>query len=619
MTMCGICGIYNYRSMEPAAASSLKVMNDRLSHRGPDDEGFYSSGNFALAMKRLSIIDLVSGHQPIHNEDKTLWAVFNGEIYNFADIKKKLLSRGHRFYTQSDTEVIVHLFEEEGMEFINRLNGMFAIALWNEADRTLYLIRDRLGIKPLFYHDMNGSIAFASELKALLALPSFQKEVAPLSLAQYLAFDYIPAPRSIYRNIRKVQPGHYLAVNDRGIREVKYWDIRYRPKMGSSESEYIDELDDLLRKAVKRRLISDVPLGAFLSGGVDSSTIVAIMARLSNAAVKTFTVSFEDPSFDESNWARKAAEHIGVEHHEKRFSMQSMLELLPEINRFLDEPFGDGSFVPTYLLCRFTRENVTVSLSGDGGDELFMGYPTYQAYKLARVYERLPAFIHRKVVKPLANRLPPDFDNISFDFKIKKFLGGIGFNPFERNYVWLGTFTPPEIMSVLHPDLAALINPGDIFQPIAGYLERTDASDDLEKILYLDMKLYLQDDMLVKIDRASMANSLEARVPYLDHEVVEYFCRIPLEMKFRGLRLKNLFRKLALRYLPPEIVNRPKKGFGMPIGKWLLEDSTERVRERIRNCPYYNREYVDNLLSEHRARRRDNRKKLWNLYGGTFC
>ena len=617
--MCGICGAFNYKSGEVVDPDAIRKMNDSLAHRGPDDDGFYSSAGIALAIKRLSVIDLVSGHQPIHNRDRSIWTVFNGEIYNFAELKRELLAKGHKFYTQSDTEVIVHLYEEEGIDFISRLNGMFAIALWDEARRTLYLIRDRLGIKPLFYYLSPDSIAFASELKALSNFPSFRKEADSLSLAQYLAFDYVPAPRAIYRDTYKVQPGHYLKINGRGIKELKYWDIHYRPKLFRSEDEYLDELDALLCRSVKRRLISDVPLGAFLSGGIDSSVIVAIMAKLSNSTVKTFTISFDDPSFDESRWARRAAEYIGVDHYQKRLSMETMLSLLPEIARYLDEPFGDGSFVPTYLLSRFTREMVTVSLSGDGGDELFMGYPTYQAYKLARFYEKIPRAIHRGLIKPLINGLPANYDNISLDFKARKFIGGIGYNPFERNYVWLGSFTPPEILKVLHPDLAGDIDPVRIYQPIRDYLERADAEEDLEKILYLDMKLYLQDNMLVKIDRASMAHSLEARVPYLDHEVVEFFCRVPLDLKFKRLRLKYLFKKLALRYLPPEIVNRPKKGFGMPIARWLLADSTYQIKEKIRECPNYNRKYIDTIINEHESHRRDHRKKLWNLYCGTFC
>lgn len=617
--MCGICGIFNYHSEEPADPDRLRRMNAALKHRGPDDEGFHQSGNFAMAAKRLSIIDLVSGHQPVGNEEKSIWTVFNGEIYNFPELKNDLIERGHRFSTGTDTEVIVHLFEEEGIDFIRRLNGMFAIALWDERNRTLYLIRDRLGIKPLYYHLSGKGIIFASELKSLIEHGEFTKELEPLSLAQYLAFDYVPAPASIYRDTRKVQPGHYLRIDPAGITEFKYWDIHYHPKMVRSEGEYIDELDGLLRRAVKRRLIADVPLGAFLSGGIDSSLIVALMAKLSPSPVKTFTISFDDPSFDESGWARRAAEHIGVDHYREKCSLESMLSLLPELGYFIDEPFGDGSFIPTFLLCRFTRKKLTVSLSGDGGDELFMGYPTYQAFRLAKLYEKLPGFLHRGLIKPLINRLPASYDNISLDFKFKKFLAGIGYNPYERNYVWLGTFAPPEILRVLHPDIAAAIDPAEIYRPITDYLDRTDAVDDLEKILYLDMKLYLQDDMLVKIDRASMANSLEARVPYLDHEVVEFFCRVPLDVKFRRLRLKSLFKKLALRYLPAEIVNRPKKGFGMPIGKWLLTDSTRVIRDRITSCPYYNQEYVNALLSEHYGKRLDHRKKLWNLYCGTFC
>ncbi len=616
--MCGICGAFNYQNEERLDPESIRAMDGRLRHRGPDEKGSYASGDFAMSIRRLSVIDPVSGHQPIHNENKKVWTVCNGEIYNFAELKRDLEKKGHRFYTKSDTEVIVHLYEEEGIEFIRRLNGMFAIALWDESARTLYLIRDRLGIKPLFYHLNGESLIFASELPALAAFHSFRKELDPLALAQYLAFDYVPAPRAVYKNTYKVQAGHYLRIEAGTIKDSTYWDIHYHPKIVKSEDEYIDELDALLHRSVKRRLLSDVPLGVFLSGGIDSSLIVAIMARLSNAAVKAFSIAFDDPSFDEADWARRAARYIGVELHQERLSMETMLSLLPEIAKSADDPLGDGSFVPTFLLCRSTRKRVTVSLSGDGGDELFMGYPTYQAYQLARFYEKIPGLARRGLIKPLVDKLPTSFDNISLDFKIKKFISGIGYDPFRRNYVWLGTFVPPEILGILNPDLAREIDPDQIYQPIDDYLQRTDAEADLEKILYLDMKLYLQDNMLVKIDRASMANSLEARVPYLDHEVVEFFCRVPLDLKFKRLRLKKLFKKLALRYLPPEIVHRPKKGFGMPIAKWLLTDSTDRIKDKIRACPYYNQKNVDILINEHSRRQRDHRKKLWNLYCGTF-
>jgi len=617
--MCGICGAYNYGSMEPVRAESILAMNDLLRHRGPDGQGFFNAGNFAMAMSRLSIIDLATGRQPIHNEDKSIWVVFNGEIYNYKELSDELIKKGHQFYTRSDTEVIVHLFEEEGINFISRLNGMFAIALWVEPEKVLYLIRDRLGIKPLFYHCLPGRIVFSSELKSLARFESFEKEIDPLSLARYLAFDYVPAPHSIYKNTFKVRPGHFLKIHPSGTEEIGYWDLHYEPKLVKSEEEYLDELDALLRRSVKRRLISDVPLGAFLSGGVDSSLIAALMVRVSDAPVKTFTISFDDPSFDESHWASKVAAYLGVDHHQERLSMSSMFSLLPEIGNFFDEPFGDGSFVPTYLLCRFTRANVTVSLSGDGGDELFIGYPTYQAFKLARWYEKLPDFVHRGLINPLVGRLPVSFDNISLDFKIKKFLSGIGYDPFVRNSVWLGTFTPPEIGKVLHPDIARLIDPEELYQPVIDYLQRTDAQEDLERILYLDMKLYLQDNMLVKIDRASMANSLEARVPYLDHEVVDFVCRVPVDVKFKRLQLKSLLKKLARRYLPAEIIDRPKKGFGMPIAKWLLSDAAAPIKDRILQFPHYDRRQVVKLIDEHCSRRVDHRKKIWNLYGGTFC
>jgi asparagine synthase (glutamine-hydrolysing) len=614
--MCGICGIVERRGAIDRQA--LRQMTAAIRHRGPDDEGFYVAPEDAqtgvgLGFRRLSIIDLVTGNQPIANEDRSVHVVFNGEIYNYRELRAQLQSQGHRFATGSDTEVIVHLYEELGWRCVERLNGMFAIALWDSDRGELVLARDRFGKKPLYYADLSGSLLFGSELKSLVEHPRCPRELDVDALSRYLALEYVPTPYSILAGIRKLPGGHVLRWRDGRISLEQFWDLELRPdESPGPDEQYVGEFRELFRAAVRRRLISDVPLGAFLSGGIDSSSVVAMMVdELPAGAVKTFSVGFAEPSFDESTHARRVAADFGTDHHEEVFTAGVMLDTLPTVVDWLDEPFGDASILPTYLLSRFTREHVTVALGGDGSDELLAGYPTFPADRLARFY-RVPRLLHENVIAPLADRLPVSTDNFSFDFKLKRFLRASASREDVRHPVWLGSFTPAEQAALL---TAA---PGD---PLAEQRRVLSAAngDRLGKLIYLYAKTYLQDDILVKVDRASMACSLEVRAPFLDVELVEFLSRVPSRLKLHRLDTKHLLKLAMGDVLPTGIAGRAKKGFGIPVATWFKGELREALQdelspERIRHQGLFEPAEVDRLVSEHLSGRRDHRKSLWTLF-----
>jgi asparagine synthase (glutamine-hydrolysing) len=613
--MCGICGIIG---SEPIDRNALGRMTAALRHRGPDDQGFLVDERavdvaVGLGFRRLSIIDLVSGNQPIGNEDGSVQLVFNGEIYNYRELRAELESRGHRFATDSDTEVIVHLYEELGSHCVERLNGMFAIALWDANRGELVLARDRFGKKPLYYADLGGSLLFGSELKSLAEHPRCPRDLDFDALTRYLALEYVPTPYSIFAGIRKLPGGHVLCWRDGRISIEQFWDLEHRPDYPSRPDEqYVEEFRELLRAAVRRRLISDVPLGAFLSGGIDSSSVVAMMVdSLPAGAVKTFSIGFEEQSFDESIHARRVAGHFGTDHREEVFTAGVMLDTLPTVVDWLDEPFGDASILPTYLLSRFTREHVTVALGGDGSDELLAGYPTFPADRFARFYH-VPQLLHTNVIAPLVDRLPVSTANFSFDFKLKRFLRAAASREDVRHPVWLGSFTPDEQALLL---TAA---PGDPFAEQRRMLASA-GGDRLGKLIYLYAKTYLQDDILVKVDRASMACSLEVRAPFLDVQLVEFLSRVPSRLKLRRLDTKHLLKRAMGDILPPGIANRAKKGFGIPVAAWFKGELREALQdelstERIRRQGLFEPDEVNRLVSEHLSGRRDHRKALWTLF-----
>jgi len=623
--MCGIVGFLTLKVSDIPDYEILKRMREILAHRGPDDWGEYirrldDQGPFVyFGHRRLSIIDLAGGHQPLSNEDGTVLVIFNGEIYNFQELKKELEVLGHQFKTRSDTEVIAHAYEEYGEVCFQYLNGMFAIGIWDELRRRLVLARDRLGKKPLYYTLMNGTFLFASELKAITTYPDFPRKISALSLMKYLFYEFIPCPHTIFQDAKKLPSASYLIWGKDGVEVKGYWSpfsLEGNEK-SLSESEAECRMLELLRQSVKRRLISDVPLGVFLSGGIDSSAITALAQEEVPGKIKTFSIGFEDPSFDESRYASLVSQLLGTEHFEQTMTSGNLLDIVPYLPDILDEPMADASILPTYLLSKFTRQYVKVALGGDGGDELFAGYPTYLAHKFARQYEVFLRSLH-PVVLFLGNLLPVSDDNISFDFKVKKFLSGIGYPEGIRNSVWLGSFSFPDIEKVVSPEIQIQFDRLRLVEEIRSYEEGSPANDLTTLVQYLDMKLYLQESILVKVDRASMACSLEVRAPFLDYELIEFVMGLPSGLKLKGITSKYILKKAMKNFLPNEVIQRKKKGFGVPIAKWVkgpLKGFFEDLLspDRIRREGFLNPAYVKTLLQDHLANRKDNRKQLWTL------
>ena len=620
-----MCGIYGYLSptgtIDPTI---LRRMGHPLKHRGPDDEGEVildsSEVSVGLGHKRLSIIDLSpAGKQPMANEDETIWITFNGEIYNFREIRKELEGKGHKFRSHSDTEVIVHLYEELGTKCLERLNGMFAFALWDAKQKSLFLARDRTGKKPLHYCVHRGHFLFASEIKALLQHPLVSREIDLKSLNKYLAYEYVPAPNSIFKAIKKLEPGYCLLFRGGAAVTSQYWDIPMEdyPISDRTEAQYIDELKELLERAVTARLeAADVPVGLFVSGGLDSG-VVAAMARRAKENLQCFSIGFEEASFDESRYAQQVARSLGIKHHLKVFRAQEMLHMVERLPEILDEPLADPSILPLYLLSQFAAEHMKVVLSGDGGDELFAGYQTYQAHKLVTFYDALPGFV-KESVKAFAFRLPVSHKYLSLDFKIKQFLKGVGVSSEVRFFLWRGAFSNVERHALLRPEVRRELQNENAYEEIYRYVRKSGLTKELERILYLSMKLYLQDNNLVTVDRASMANGLEVRSPLLDRDVVDFVCRLPMEYKLNGLKTKYILKKVAEELLPRNIVYRKKKGFGVPLAKWLTGELREFMldylsQERIERQGIFHYPCVSQLIDEQLTMKKDNRELLWTL------
>lgn len=616
--MCGICG-FTHTVKAQANIDMIKKMTSSLRHRGPDEEGYHCAAEISLGHRRLSIIDLDTGKQPIHNEDKTIYVVLNGEIYNFPELKKQLEAKGHIFYTKTDTEVLVHLYEEKDERFIDDIAGMFAFAIWDSKKHKLILARDRIGIKPLYYAHCNNGFAFASEPKAILLLPWIKGALDTKGLSYYLSYDFIPAPYCIYKEIRKLPPGYMMVYQNGNLRNDRYWDMDLTDRLyyNLDEREIIDQIWGEFCNVVRSHLISDVPIGVLLSGGIDSTSILAALREVGVNDIKTFSIGFEDPSFDESRYFRSAAFFFETEHHEEKFDSQHLIDIIPTVASILDEPLADASIMPTYLLSQFARDYVKVALGGDGGDELFAGYPTYQAFSLARYYQKLPLVL-RTAAEAIINKLPVSLNNMSFDFRAKKFIAGISYPPIERYYSWMGTFSTEEKRSLLTPDLRinlADLNSHDILYQL---LDGKKFDSELGKILYLDSKLYLQESVLTKVDRASMAHGLEVRVPFLDHRFVDLVTGIPERLKLRCLKTKYIWKRAIEDRIPREIANRGKKGFGIPLAKWLCGDLKPLMLEllsegRLKSQGIFDALTVKKLISDHLERRIDNRKKIWNL------
>ena len=617
--MCGLTGFILERRPDYDARQILTGMTRSLTHRGPDDEGYHTRDSVFLGHRRLEIIDLAGGKQPMYNEDQSVVIVFNGEIYNFLELRQELIDKGHQFRTQSDTEVIVHLWEEEGRALAARLNGMFAFALYDSRTSELYLARDRMGQKPMYWSSTAEAMVFGSELKSVMMHPAVKSELDPLSVSKYLLFDCVPSPHSMVRNVHKLEPGTWLSYKDGQYTVGRYWDMMFpdrrakAPSMQQAQEQFVE----LLTRSVKDRLLSDVPLGVFLSGGIDSSAVTALMCDVVDPAqVKTFSVGFSDPSFDESGYASQVASLFGTTHFAQQLDVQTMLDVLPAIIARLDEPLADNSLIPTYFLSKFARERVTVALGGDGGDELCLGYPTFQAHKMARWFGLLPRFV-RGAVGQVASTLPVSTSNISFDYKAKQFMRGMDYDRYSRHFVWIGSIPPADQTALLCPDFQP-DSAGQVLEDVHRHASACNPRDDLDLLSYLYSKIYMCDDILTKVDRASMMNSLEVRAPILDHRVVEFLASLPGRYKLRGMTMKYVMKRALESKLPAEILHRKKKGFGIPVAEWLKGELRPWVEQLLSPAAVaaqgvFEPSEVQRIWNEHLAGVRDNRKPLWSL------
>lgn len=630
--MCGIAGFLGKGNKD-----TLIKMAGSLHHRGPDSAGFFYDENLKIGLchTRLSIIDIAGGSQPIYSEDRRKVIIFNGEIYNFKSLKKEL-EKSHQFKTNSDTEVILHLYEDLGAECLGKLEGMFSFAIYDSEKEELFLARDRFGEKPLYFTFQNEVFVFGSELKAVLAYTSVKKELDFLSLTKFLTYEYIPSPNTIFKNIFKLEPGHFLSINKKGdLIKKQYFDVydlKNKQKEDISFNEALKLFEHKLESAVKARLVSDAPLGVFLSGGIDSSSIAYFASKNSSLKIKTFSIGFNNKSFDESKYARQVSEFLKTEHHARVFSEKEMRDALPKVFKNLDEPFADPSVLPTYLLSKFAREHVAVALGGDGGDELLLGYPMFQADFSRTLYSKIPKILRKRVLEPALNLLPVSVSNLSPVFLAKTFTRGIDCPRHFQHQVWISGFEPYESLEIFTENAAretqknifnrnsfGLTNwCGFAFEDLNELYRQTSFNSEKEKINYLYLKQYLADDILVKVDRAAMLTSLETRSPFLDTDLAEFIVSLPYNFKLRGFKTKYIFKKMMEAKLPKEIVWRKKKGFGIPLTHWLQNDLKDLMREelnpkKIKRERIFNPEKIELLMNEHLNGKRDNRKKLWPL------
>jgi asparagine synthase (glutamine-hydrolysing) len=611
--MCGIAGVVSATRESNITEAVVREMCDRIIHRGPDDEGILVQDGAGLGMRRLSVIDLSGGHQPVFNEDRSAWIVYNGEIYNFPELRPELEKRGHRFYTKCDTEVIIHLYEEMGADCVQKLRGMFALAIYDKTKRKLILARDRLGKKPLHYALVKDKLYFASEIKSILAVAPELADVNSQGLLEYLYFGYVPDPITAFTGIQKLPPGHLLEFENGKIAIRQYWDLpQYNTHTPKSEEECLEELEARLLEATRIRLISDVPLGAFLSGGTDSSTIVALMARASSGPVKTFSIGFTRDDFNESKYARIVAQKFGTEHHEMILE-PDVVQTVEHLTSTLEEPFGDSSMLPTYYVSQMARKHVTVALSGDGGDEVFAGYDRYRIHSDRRIFERVPESARRFFRDRLFQLLPRTMKGRKFSYNVslpwrERYVDGLSFVPaFERD-------TP-----LLSDDFREVLRRSDDPQNVLmRYFAKAPAQDPVSELLYVDTKTYMVGDILTKVDRMSMLNSLEVRVPILDHQFVEWVTGLPPEWKLRGSKQKYILRKLAERVgVPREALDRPKQGFALPLVHWMRNELKETLmillEPRALQRGYFEAAGVRKLMNDHLYGGRVFTSRIWRL------
>jgi len=618
--VCGLVGIIDLRERRSVSEPVLRAMNESQVHRGPDDGGIHIEPGVGLAHRRLSIIDLSAGKQPLYNEDESVVVVYNGEIYNFQALRLELEAAGHRFRTRTDTEVVVHAWEEWGKRCVNRFRGMFAFALWDRNSQSLFLARDRLGIKPLYYSVLSGGqLLVASELKALLAHPGVERKIDPLAVEDYFAYGYVPEPRSILSSVRKMPPGHtMLAVRGRPVPEPeRYWQVNFNVAASMREDEAIEALLEKLQEAVRIRMIADVPVGAFLSGGVDSSGVVTMMARASDSPINTCSISFGDPAFNESSYAQRIADGLGTNHFVSQVDPDDF-SLIDRLAGIYDEPFADSSALPTYRVCELARRHVKVALSGDGGDEVFAGYARYRWHASEERFRRLlPNGLRRTVFASLA-RIYPRADWAPRIFRAKATLEAIARDSLDA-YFDSVSLAPAETRRRLFSSrFKSQLQGYDAREVLRAYSEDVRGADPVTTVQYLDMKTYMVGDILTKVDRASMANSLEVRVPLLDHELVEWAATLPANLKLRERDGKYVLKKALQPAVPDDILYRPKMGFAVPVGKWFRSSLREDLRQRLLHgtlgdTSMFDMEVVRGLVDQHQAGDRDNSAMLWSL------
>jgi asparagine synthase (glutamine-hydrolysing) len=614
--VCGIAGIVRSDGA-PVDRELVARMNEAIRHRGPDEDGFYFSGGVGLAMRRLAIIDLKSGQQPIHNQGRTAWIVFNGEIYNYRELREQLEKLGHEFYTDSDTEAIVHAYDQYGTDCPNYLRGMFAFAIWDERTKSLFLARDRVGKKPLLYAELDGELVFGSEFTALLQHPRISREVDVEAIHHYLTFICVPAPLTAYRAIRKLEPGHWLLWRGGEIKTARYWQLDFSKKVSLNEEEAGERVVELLREAVRVRLMSEVPLGAFLSGGIDSSAVVALMAQESSEKIKTFSIGFDEQDFSELHHARRVAEHVGADHHEFIVRPDAM-EVLPTLVEHYGEPFADSSAIPSYYVSKETRAFVTVALNGDGGDECFAGYERYAAMNIAQKYANLPGALRNGVISNVVNALPV-FDTRQNPLrKARRFVAAASLPPVERYLRWVSSFDEAAKQNLYAEGFrqqTAKFRTASILEP---WFARANGAGIVDAALLTDTMTYLPNDLLVKMDIASMTVSLEARSPFLDHHLMEFAARLPEKLKLRRLTTKYLLKRVLKKLVPAENLNRSKMGFGVPIGHWFRGAMQPFLRETLLSEKALGRglfkpEMVRQLIDSHVSVKADHSHRLWTL------
>jgi asparagine synthase (glutamine-hydrolysing) len=618
--VCGIVGIFNYKNSRPANVTLLKDMCNTIIHRGPDDEGFYFQENIGLGFRRLSIIDLDTGNQPIHNENKSVWVVFNGEIYNFVELRNELIEKGHSFYTKSDTEVIVHLYEEYGLDFPLHLNGMFGIALWDEIKNSLLLIRDRPGIKPLYYAETNSGLMFGSEIKSLLKggvsrAPDYE------AINQYLSYGFIPSPLTGFKEIKKLDAGHMLICSGRTCTQKEFWDLPEDTHKSAnySEDELVDLLINELEEVLKRQTRSDVPLGIFLSGGIDSSLVASVAVSRCNLNLNAFTIGFTEESYNELDSARIVSDKLGLTLHEHILSENEIFGEIENIMSFLDEPLFDYSAIPVYFISKLARSKVKTVIGGEGGDELFGGYQTHYLHKITKWYRKIPSIL-RSGIQTAISRMPESHDYLSTTYKLKRFAYGANFSYNQAHYRWKVIFDEAHKKQLLSHDFLDGINELEPYSPMEKYFAKASAKgfSVADQLMYVDFKTFLQDDPLQKTDRMSMANSLEVRVPLLDNSIIDFSRRVTVENKIKGFQTKYLLRKALSRFQSREIAFGKKRGFTPPMALWLkggLHDYMNSFlsTDSLAGLGILNHSYVAKIIDEHMNNRAENSRQIWTL------